>query len=48
MRLCSTEPCIVVLTEKDVWLRVNGKEAINLKAHHMALIACENNIIDIS
>lgn len=48
MRLYSTQPCIVVLTEKDVWLRVNGKEAINLKANHMALIACENNIVDIS
>ncbi|POT57077.1 AraC family transcriptional regulator [Citrobacter amalonaticus] len=48
MRIYSKEPCIVVLTEKDVWLRVNGKEAINLKANHMALIASENNIIDIS
>ena len=48
MRIFSNNPCIVVLTEKDVWLRVNGKEAINLKANHMALIACENNIIDIS
>lgn len=48
MRICSNKPCIVVLTEKDVWLRVNGKEAVNLKANHMALLACENNIIDIS
>ena len=48
MRVFSNNPCIVVLTEKDVWLRVNGKESINLKANHMALIACENNIIDIS
>lgn len=48
MRICSNESCIVVLTEKDVWLRVNGKEAINLKANHMALVACGNNIIDIS
>lgn len=48
MRIYSNEPCIVVLTEKDVWLRVNGKEAINLKADDMALIACENNIVDIS
>lgn len=48
MRIYSNEPCIVVLTEKDVWLRINGKEAISLKANNMALIACENNIIDIS
>ncbi|MDI8992503.1 hypothetical protein MJI20_29965, partial [Salmonella enterica subsp. enterica serovar Anatum] len=25
MRICSNEPCIVLLTEKDTWLRVNGK-----------------------
>lgn len=48
MRIYSNEPCIVVLTEKDVWLRVNGKEAINLKAGNMAFIVCENNIVDIS
>ena len=24
MRICSNQPCIVLLTEKDVWLRVNG------------------------
>ena len=48
MRIFSNNLCIIVLTEKDVWLRVNGKEAINLKANHMALIACENNIVDIS
>ncbi|EAW1163776.1 AraC family transcriptional regulator [Salmonella enterica] len=48
MRICSNEPCIVVLTEKDTWLRVNGKEPISLKANHMAILACENNVIDIS
>ncbi|EJN1942650.1 AraC family transcriptional regulator, partial [Escherichia coli] len=26
MRICSDQPCIVLLTEKDVWIRVNGKE----------------------
>ncbi|HGV3854638.1 TPA: hypothetical protein ACNG1O_004375, partial [Escherichia coli] len=24
MRICSDQPCIVLLTEKDVWIRVNG------------------------
>ena len=48
MRICSDQPCIVLLTEKDVWLRVNGKEPISLKANHMALLSCENNIIDVS
>ncbi|MCC8285003.1 AraC family transcriptional regulator [Escherichia fergusonii] len=48
MRICSSQPCVVVLTEKDVWLRVNGKEPVNLKANNMALIACDNNIVDIS
>ncbi|ENC3009243.1 AraC family transcriptional regulator [Escherichia albertii] len=48
MRICSNQPCIVLLTEKDVWLRVNEKEPISLKANHMALLSCENNIIDIS
>lgn len=48
MKLCSKEACVVVLTEKDVWLRINGKEAISLKANHMALVACDNNIIDFS
>ena len=48
MRICSNQPCIVLLTEKDVWLRVNGKEPISLKANHMALLNCENNIIDAS
>ncbi|MCQ6539773.1 AraC family transcriptional regulator, partial [Escherichia coli] len=32
MRICSDQPCIVLLTEKDVWIRVNGKEPISLKA----------------
>ncbi len=36
MRICSDQPCIVLLTEKDVWIRVNGKEPISLKANHMA------------
>lgn len=48
MRICSNEPCIVLLTEKDTWLRVNGKEPISLKANHMAILACENNVIDSS
>lgn len=48
MKLCSKEACVVVLTEKDVWLRINGKDAISLKANHMALVACDNNIIDFS
>ncbi|APV99178.1 TPA: AraC family transcriptional regulator [Salmonella enterica subsp. enterica serovar Paratyphi A] len=48
MRICSNEPCIVLLTEKDTWLRVNSKEPISLKANHMAILACENNVIDIS
>lgn len=30
MRICSDQPCIVLLTEKDVWIRVNGKEPISL------------------
>lgn len=47
MKLCSKEACVVVLTEKDVWLRINGKDAISLKANHMALVACDNNIIDL-
>ncbi len=37
MRICSDQPCIVLLTEKDVWIRVNGKEPISLKANHMIL-----------
>lgn len=48
MRICSNQPCIVLLTEKDVWLRVNGKEPISLKANHITLLSCENNIIDVS
>ena len=43
MRICSDQPCIVLLTEKDVWIRVNGKEPISLKANHMALLNCEGN-----
>ncbi len=27
---------------------MNGKEPISLKANHMALLNCENNIIDVS
>ncbi|GCS59790.1 transcriptional activator [Escherichia coli] len=48
MRICSDQPCIVLLTEKDVWIRVNGKEPISLKANNMALLNCENNINDVS
>lgn len=47
-QLKSISDCIVLLTEKDVWIRVNGKEPISLKANHMALLNCENNIIDVS
>lgn len=35
MRICSDQPCIVLLTEKDVWIRVNGKEPISLKANQV-------------
>lgn len=37
MRICSDQPCIVLLTEKDVWIRVNGKEPISLKANQVML-----------
>ncbi|HDC1420146.1 TPA: AraC family transcriptional regulator [Salmonella enterica] len=47
MRLCSKAACVVVLTEKDVWLRINDKEVISLKANNMALVACDNNIIEL-
>lgn len=33
MRICSNEPCIVLLTEKDTWLRVNGKEPIKSESY---------------
>ncbi|WP_039057563.1 AraC family transcriptional regulator [Enterobacter sp. Bisph1] len=46
MRLCSSEPCVVVLTETDVDIKINDHPPYRLPANYLAIIACNNNAID--
>ncbi len=48
MRLCSSAPCVVVLTETDVEIKINDHLPYRLPADHLAIIACNNNAIDFS
>ncbi|KAF1371258.1 AraC family transcriptional regulator [Yokenella regensburgei] len=48
MRLCSSAPCVVVLTEKDVDVKINDTTSLILPANHLNVISCNNNIIDFS
>lgn len=48
MRLTSSEPCVVVLTEKKVEVKINDHEPFTLPANYLAVIACNNNIIEFS
>lgn len=48
MRLCSRSPCVVVLTETDVELKINDNPPLVLPANHLTLLPCDSNIIDIS
>ncbi len=48
MRICSDQPCIVLLTEKDVWIRVNGKEPIREGANKQVISSQADSLIKIS
>lgn len=46
MRLSSSAPCVVVLTEKEVAVNINHSTSLKLPANHLNIIACNNNVID--
>lgn len=48
MRLCSSTPCVVVLTETDVEVKINDSAPLILPANHLHILACNNNVIDFS
>ncbi|ADO50291.1 AraC family transcriptional regulator [[Enterobacter] lignolyticus] len=48
MRLCSSTPCVVVLTETDVEVKINDHHPFTLPENHLAILACNNNIIEFS
>ncbi|WP_336285971.1 AraC family transcriptional regulator [Citrobacter arsenatis] len=48
MLLCSSAPCVVFLTESDVECKINNNPSFIIPAHHLSVLACNNNIIEIS
>ena len=48
MRLCSSASCVVVLTETDVEIKINDHMPYKLPANHLAIMACNNNTIDLT
>ncbi|WP_342322099.1 AraC family transcriptional regulator [Kosakonia sp. BYX6] len=48
MRFYSCAPCVVVLTETDVEVKINDTLPLLLPANHLTFLACDNNIIDLS
>lgn len=48
MRLCSRAPCVVILTESDVEVKINNNPPLALPKNHLILLSCDNNIIDLS
>lgn len=47
MRLCSSTPCVMVLTETDVEININDYPPLTLPANHLTILSCNNNIIDL-
>lgn len=48
MQLSSSEPCVVILTEKEVEVRINDHASFILPANYLAAFACNNNTIEVS
>lgn len=46
MRLCSSSPCVVVLSESNVRVKINDHPSFSLPANHLAIIACHDSCID--
>lgn len=46
MRLCSSDPCVMVLTEQNTQVKINEHDIIHVPANHLVMIACNNNVID--
>ncbi len=45
MQLSSSEPCQVILTEKEVEVSVNNHATFTLPKNYLAAFACNNNVI---
>ncbi|EMR9345372.1 AraC family transcriptional regulator [Escherichia coli] len=48
MQLSSSEPCVVILTEKEVEVSVNNHATFTLPKNYLAAFACNNNVIELS
>lgn len=48
MQLNNNEPCVVILTEKEVEVSINDHAPLCLPANSLAIFACHNNHIEIS
>lgn len=48
MQLSSSEPCMVILTEKEVEVSVNNHATFTLPKNYLAAFACNNNVIELS
>ena len=48
MQLSSSEPCVVILTEKEVEVSVNTHATFTLPKNYLAAFACNNNVIELS
>lgn len=48
MQLSSSEPCVVILTEKEVEVSVNNHATFTLPKNYTAAFACNNNVIELS
>ena len=46
MQLSSSEPCVVILTEKEVEVSVNNHATFTLPKNYLAAFACNNNVIE--
>ncbi len=47
MQLSSSEPCVVILTEKEVEVSVNNHATFTLPKNYLAAFACNNNVIEL-
>ena len=48
MRIYSSTPCVVILTETDAKVKINNHPPFMLPANHLIVIACSNNVIHMS
>lgn len=48
MILDSSAPCVVILTETNIKIRINDMPPLILLANHLHVLSCNNNIIELS